>query len=63
LTKINARFAVGSKADAPTAKEHIMSQPLLQTPVLVFAAMMGAFIITLAPVALFDLIRSRRSGD
>ena len=37
-----------------------MSEALLQTPVLVFALMMGAFMLTLGPVAAADLVRSRR---
>lgn len=38
-----------------------MTAQLLQTPVLVFLFMMFAFILTLGPVALADLVRSRRN--
>ncbi len=37
-----------------------MTDALLQTPVLVFVFMMGAFMFTLGPIAAADLIRSRR---
>ena len=37
-----------------------MSDALLQTPVLLFTLMMGAFILTLGPIAAADLIRARR---
>ena len=37
-----------------------MSDALLQTPVLLFACMMGAFMLTLGPIAAADLLRSRR---
>lgn len=37
-----------------------MANPLLQTPVLIFALMMGAFLFTLGPIALADVLRSPR---
>ncbi len=37
-----------------------MSAHLLQTPVLVFLFMMGAFMLILGPIAVADFIRSRR---
>ena len=37
-----------------------MSAALLQTPVLLFAGMMGAFMLTLGPIAVADLVRARR---
>ncbi len=36
-----------------------MAHPLFQTPVLIFVGMMAAFLLTLGPIALADLIRSR----
>lgn len=37
-----------------------MTNPLLQGPVLIFAAMVGSFLLVLGPIALADLIRNRR---
>lgn len=37
-----------------------MTNPLLQGPVLIFAAMMASFLLVLGPIALADLIRNRR---
>lgn len=37
-----------------------MTHPLLQTPVLVFALMMGSFLLILGPIALADALRPRR---
>lgn len=37
-----------------------MSDHLLQTPVIVFALMMGSFMLVLGPIALAELIRARR---
>lgn len=37
-----------------------MTDPLFQTPVLIFIGMMAAFMLTLGPIALADLVRSRR---
>lgn len=37
-----------------------MSDHLLQTPVLIFAFMMLSFLLILGPVAVSDLIRSRK---
>jgi len=34
-----------------------MANPLTQAPVLIFAAMMVSFMVTLAPIAIADLIR------
>ena len=38
-----------------------MSSPLFQTPFLIFLGMMAAFMLTLGPIALADLLRSRRN--
>lgn len=37
-----------------------MSSHLTQIPVLVFALMMGSFLLILGPIAMADLIRSRK---
>ncbi len=37
-----------------------MTHPLMQTPVLIFAFMMISFMLTLGPIAIADLIRSKR---
>lgn len=38
-----------------------MSNPLAQPAVLIFGGMMAAFLLTLGPIALADLIRARKS--
>jgi hypothetical protein len=37
-----------------------MTHPLMQTPVLVFAFMMISFALTIGPIALADILRSKR---
>jgi hypothetical protein len=45
----------------PLQRNIAMAHPLFQTPVLIFIGMMAAFLLTLGPIALADLIRSRRN--
>jgi len=37
-----------------------MTHPLLQTPVLIFALMVGSFLLVLGPIALADVLRRPR---
>jgi hypothetical protein len=48
-----------------TAQHHdqgdtAMTHPLLQTPMLIFALMMGSFLLVLGPIALADVLRRPR---
>lgn len=39
-----------------------MSNPLMQAPVILFAAMVISFVAILGPVAVADMIRNRKAG-
>lgn len=60
LTDINDAMRDPDHAGYRQQKGPVMTNPLAQTPVLVFALMMASFILTLGPIALADILRARR---
>lgn len=63
LIPINDIRRPSAQDQAVPATEALMPNPFMQTPVLIFIAMVVSFLLVLGPVAAADLVRSNRKSQ